>query len=59
MKKILCLVLAVAMVLSMTACGVTNNPSGSTPTPSNPNTSAEPVVNKCVIYIFSFLFSAG
>ena len=53
MKKILCLFLAVAMVLSMAACGVTNSPSGSTPTPSNPNTSAEPVVNKCVIYISS------
>ena len=53
MKKILCLFLAVAMVLSMAACGVTNSPSGSTPTPSNPNTPAEPVVNKCVIYISS------
>lgn len=48
MKKILALLLAVMMVLSMVAC-VANN----TDTPSSPTASADPVVNKCVIYISS------
>ena len=55
MKKILALLLAVMMVLSMAACGVSNTETPTTTSTTTPTetTPPEPVVNKCVIYISS------